>query len=192
VSSVTPRRLALALRAAEAFSLVEVVVAVGIFAAGIVTVLALFVPVVQSVGASREAEAAAGAAGVLASRLRTLPVSTVAGYLKAPAQFQLDADRADYDPALDGSMFYGSLAGDKVGRGDDLVWNGQDREKYFELTLIRNDELSPAGNDAAAPWIAFNVRVRWPAFLPRADGGATPQRDPAHQPALLFSGSVRR
>jgi hypothetical protein len=152
----------------------------------------LFIPVVQSVGASREAEAAAGAAALLASRLRTLPVSTVAGFLQATARFQQAADRADYDPAQDAGVFYGNLVGDKIGSGDDPVWLGRDREKYFELTLIRNEELSPEGNDATAPWMAFTILVRWPAFLPLADGGAASPRAPAHRSALLFSGSVRR
>lgn len=182
-----------AIRARTAFSLVEVVLAVGIFAVGIVAVLGLFAPVAQSIRANGEAEAAAGAVDALLSRLRTEPVATVAGYLQMPDEFQRDETRSGDDPAADGRVFYVSLARDKVGQRDDPVWGGSDRDKYFELTLIRNEDLSPAANDEFSAWLAFNVRVRWPAFLPVANGGAVQVGgDSSARPALFFAGSVRR
>jgi uncharacterized protein (TIGR02598 family) len=53
-----------------AFSLLEVVVAVGIFAIGIVAILALFAPAAKSVSANAEAEAAAAVAQSLAADLQ--------------------------------------------------------------------------------------------------------------------------
>jgi type II secretory pathway pseudopilin PulG len=201
VFTVISHRTPVAPLGTSAFSLVEVVVAVGIFAVGIVAVLGLFAPVVQSARASSESEAAAGVVDLLASRLRVQSIAAVADCLKSPAQFEQDASRSDYDPVADSRVFYASLAGDKIGLGDDPVWNGRDRDKFFEIVLIRNEALSPVDNDGAAAWLAFNVRVRWPAFLPLGNGGAVQigagsnaavRFDHGQKQALLFSGSVRR
>jgi type II secretory pathway pseudopilin PulG len=174
VFAVLPRR---------AFSLVEVVVALGVFAAGIISVLGLFGSLANSARANREAEVAAGIADALSSRLRTLPFETVVASLRTAAQ-------PDGDAAASRDLFYASLAGDRIGLDDDPVWNGSDRDKFFEITLIRSAELSPPERDADAAWIAFNARVRWPAFRPPASGAAV--RGTGRMQVLLLPGSVRR
>jgi hypothetical protein len=168
-----------------AFSLVEVVVALGVFAAGIISVLALFGSLANSVRANREAEVAACIADLLSSRLRTLPFETVVASLRTAAQ-------PDDDAAAGRDLFYASLSGDRIGLNDDPAWNRSDRDKFFEITLIRNEELSPPGRDTEAAWIAFNARVRWPAFRPLASGGVVRGPGSNRMQVLLLPGSVRR
>jgi hypothetical protein len=165
--------------------LVEVVVALGVFAAGIIPVLAFFGALTHSARADREAEAAAGIADALVSRLRTLPFDTLAARLKTTVQ---PGDK----PADGRDLFFASLGGDKIGPDEDPVWNGSDRDKFFEITLLRNEELSPAERDADAAWLAFNVRLRWPAFRPVSAGGAVRTGESERMQELIFSGSVRR
>ncbi len=167
----------------QAFSLVEVVVALGVFAAGIISVLALFGSLASSARANREGEAAACIADALSSRLRTLPFETVVASLRT-------ATKPDDDAAASQNLFYASLAGDRIGQDGDPVWNGSDRDKFFEITLIRNEQLSPQGRDADAAWITFNARVRWPAFRPPGSGAAV--RETGRMQVLLLPGSVRR
>lgn len=197
-------------RRRRGFSLLEVVAAIGILAIGIVTVLGLFAPLTKSVTRNNETEAAAHVIDALIERLQSLPFDQVAGNLKTSAEILADDARPDYNPndtRRETKVFFASLAGDKMGQASDPVWTDpvtrrpSDREKFFEIALIRNATLSPAANDPAAPWLAFNVRVRWPAFLPTAGGAAVPvgfnsaatvPYDHSKQQVMFFSGSIRR
>ena len=178
-----------------AFTLAEVVIAVGIFTVGIVVVLGLFPPIAESARYSREAGSAVDAVELLFSRLRSEPMPVVAGYLKTADEFLRDEERPDYDPLLDDRMFHASREGDWVGRRNEPGPGGGVADGYFEMMLIRNEELSPARNDDTAGWLAFNVRVRWPAF-PGAAGGdgsaVTRKMDPGLIQMLVFARSVRR
>lgn len=172
--------------------MVEVVVALGIFGAGIVPVLAFFGSLAHSARANREAEAAAGIADALSIRLRALSFDTIAALLKTGAEIEGMAGPSGDDAAADRGLFYASLSGDRIGQGGDPVWDGHDRNRFFEITLIRNAELSPSERDVETAWIAFNVRVRWPAFQRRASGSAARTREADRMQMLLFSGSIRR
>jgi hypothetical protein len=71
------------------------------------------------------------------------------------------------------------------------------------VDLIRNDALSPKASDSSAAVVAFNVRVRWPAFQ-RASSGAAVQVganpggggpvpfDHSRKQVLFFTGSIMR
>src|SRR5258707_15362797 len=109
-----------------AFSLVEVIAAVGIFAVGVVAVLGLFAPIAQSIHANGEAEAAAGMTEALSSHLRARPFATAVGYLKTREEFQSDATRSNYDPSADERVLYASLTGDKIGLRGDSIWGAGD------------------------------------------------------------------
>jgi uncharacterized protein (TIGR02598 family) len=182
------------------FSLVEVVVAVGIFAGGAVALIGLFASVARSLRTGADVAAAVDVADAIGAWLRMQPMAAVAARLKSSEEFQRDASGADDHPAADPKVIYASAAGDKIGPGDDPVWKGGDGDKYFEIVLIRNEDLSPAAGDRSSPWLAFALSIRWPAFLPRtrgnplsADSGpavAVPV-DHAHQQSLISTGSVR-
>lgn len=179
-----------------AFSLLEVVVAVGIFAIGIVAILALFAPAAKSVSANAEAEAAAAVAQALAADLQRRvapadpdPFAAVTALLKkstAAGGHELTADnaRADYDIARDPQLLFANRDGTKIGTfADTTVWGtpNSNREKFFEIALIRNETLSPPADpaadplvnpDATAAFIAYTARIRWPAFVALSGAGA--------------------
>jgi type II secretory pathway pseudopilin PulG len=158
-------------RPAAGFSLVEVVVAVGICALAIVTVLGLLTPAGQSVREIGELDDARRVVGAIQAELQRVPISSLAALLDAESTGD--------------SRYFSSRDGRKMGRGHDLgVWAPAgtdlsaaeiDGQKFFLLELERNVGLSP-GNDAQAGYLAFNLRLAWPAYLP--DGTEiTPARD---------------
>jgi type II secretory pathway pseudopilin PulG len=179
-----------------AFSLLEVVVAIGIFAAGMLGVVALFTPVARSVSASADGEAAARVADALKLKLQSMPFLEVPTLLKVSngARHALtDSDaRSDYNPATDAQILFASRDGSKVGVYSDPVWidpatnRNSDPDKFFEIALIRNETLSPlivgvssaegdpvpADSDATALMMAYTARVRWPAFVKEGGTGA--------------------
>jgi Tfp pilus assembly protein PilV len=134
------------------FSLVEVVIAIGICALAVTSVLALLGPVTTTIAAARDAHAAARVVCAVQAGLQDMPSSTVSSYL------------------ANGDLLYASRGGDRVGTYFSSVWNdlgpsqqSRDREKFFEITLIQNSTLSPAPGA-----LVFTMRLRWPAFA--ADG----------------------
>lgn len=204
-----------------AFSLLEVVVAVGIFAAGMLGVVALFTPVARSVADNADAEAAARVADALRLRLQELPFAEVAALLKSSngARHALtDADaRTDYNPAADPQILFASRDGTRIVRHPD--WkepasnNLPNRDRFFEIALIRNEMLSPltpaapegegspANPDETAFLLAYTARVRWPAYIRDGGSGAVQvgsnpaalvRFDHSSKQVLFFTGSVTR
>jgi len=177
----------------KAFSLVEVVVAVGIFALAIVAVIGMLVPIGKSVGDVKDGDDASRLAGVIQSslqeqvyRLRTANSatywSTFAGYLNG------------------GTTIYASRDGTKVGLGNNLtLWDTdssgaisavEDAQKFFEVILQRNTTLSAAGNDATAGFLSFVIELRWPGYS--AQGVALTGDARAQQSQFLIPASVVR
>ncbi|MDF3056790.1 MAG: hypothetical protein K0R17_1005 [Rariglobus sp.] len=144
------------------FSLVEVVVAVGIFALAIVGVIGLLVPTSKNIADVADSDAASRVISAIQSGLQKS-----GGY--AGVQAALNAPN---------TIFYASKDGSKVGVSTDPMWTtGQNQERFFEFKLVRNgdtpavgDGLSPAANDNTAGFLAFTIVLKWPAFAPTADG----------------------
>lgn len=211
-------------RVRQAFTLLEVVVAVGIFAAGMVAVMALFAPVARSVTDVSDSEAAASLAGVIGDLLQRrvaaagtfAPVATLLKVSNGRGGHQLtDADEnpeaSGSDPRLDSQLLFASRDGTRIGTYSDAVWGtggaADDRVKFFEIALVRNETLSPndPAADAASIVLAYTARIRWPAFVPdeaptnprRAlpagfNTAATVRFDHSQQRVLVISGAVRR
>jgi hypothetical protein len=176
-------------RAARAFSLIEVVVAVGVFALGMVAVVGLFAPVARSVGSTADADAAARVADALRSKLQAMPFATVAAMLKQSTgsshEITLADARVDYDLTRDPQLLFANRDGSKVGAYADAIWvnavtrRNWDGEKFFEIALIRNETVSPKAGvvtsgsgtdtplnpDETAPLLGYTARIRWPAFI---------------------------
>jgi prepilin-type N-terminal cleavage/methylation domain-containing protein len=209
----------------SAFSLIEVVVAIGIFAVGMVAIIGLFSPIARSVTSSGDAEAAARVADALRLKLQSMPVATVAGLLKGSTstghELATNDARSDYELARDAQLIFANRDGTKIGVYSDPIWinpvtsQNLDREKYFEIALIRNEVVSPktitttnadgaevtVQPDATAAVLVYTARVRWPAFI--SDGGAGTQQfganpsgpvrfDHSRKQVLFFAGSVVR
>lgn len=154
------------------FSLIEVVIAVGICAITVTSVLALFGPLTTTVAAMRDVHAAARVIGAVQAGLQGMPFSTVSSYL------------------ANGDLLYASRGGERIGPYLSPVWNdlgpGQpdrDRGKFFEISLIPNNTLSPAPGA-----LVFTMRLRWPAFT--ADGQQV--TDEAPRDVLFAPAAVSR
>ena len=203
----------------RAFSLIEVIAAVVIFSIGMVAMLGLFAPVTKSVANVTDAEAAARAADSVRARLQALGFDRSLALVQEVSEVRKKDADGNYNPN-DGTKYpaviFGKLSGD-VG-----IYNGattasrfwydssvpnpqpvQNADKFFEIDLIRNDTLSPKANDPTAALVAFNIRVRWPAFLPSSNGvavqvGANPAGggsvpyDHGKKQVLFFTGSILR
>lgn len=201
--------------ARRAFSLIEVVAAVAIFAVGMVAVLGLFGPVAKSVANVGDAEAAARAADALRARLRALPFETALALVQDPAAVRVKDASGTYNPN-DGTrhpaVIFGRRNGDigiyeggETGRRNWIDGNNAvlpNAEKFFEIDLIQNPTLSPRDQNATAAVVAFNIRVRWPAFIAQPGGGAVQfganpaggsvTFDHGKKEALFFTGAIRR
>lgn len=186
----------------KAFSLVEVVVAVGVFAIAIVSVIGILAGVGRSVGEVGDADKAARLIGVIQARLQAAPFSEISGSLlnasDVTVNFPVYNPSADPVVTATQRVFFASEDGAIVAPyGATAVWgqNGQltnkrDRDalKYFELTLIRNQTLSHSDNDDVAGFLAFNIRVRWPAFLPNGE----PVTDNTQKEVLIVPAAITR
>lgn len=203
-----------------AFSLIEVVAAVGIFAIGMLAVLALFAPVTKSVANVSDAEAAAKVADAVRARLQAMPFASALALIQSPADVRKKDSEGNYNPndgAKNPAVLFGKLSGE-VGVYDPLAtpkgWYDSgagaarlapipDAEKFFEIDLIRNEAISPPDKDLTAAVVAFHIRVRWPAFVAApggaavqiganpAGGGSVPY-DHGKKQVMLFSGSILR
>ena len=176
----------------RAFSLLEVVVAIGVFAIGMVAVIALFAPVAKSVAAVSDAEAAAVVGERLRDELarRTLNAQSLApviALLKNSTATSHEVTVADNapgastDPRADVRLLFASRDASRLGAyADATTWGGaapNDADKFFEITLMRNDTLSPLAADTATSppiMLGYTARIRWPAFVP--DNTATNPR----------------
>jgi type II secretory pathway pseudopilin PulG len=172
-----------------AFSLIEVVAAVGIFAIGMVGVIGLLAPVTKSIAGVADAEAAARVADAVRARIQALGFDQGSLLIQDVATLRKnDADPA-YNPnagAAHPQVIFGKLTGEvAVYNPTAKTWRDYDYsaavsaaavsgpvprtladvDKFFEIDLIRNETLSPQANDATAPMIAYVIRVRWPAFV---------------------------
>lgn len=208
------------------FSLLEVVVAVGVFALAMTGILGLFAPVARTVSESADADRAARVADALRLKLRALPFADVIALLKTGTATghpltQADA-RADYELARDPQLLFASRDGTKLGPYNDPVWidpvtrRNSDRDKFFEIALVRNEVISPPPStttdaagatvtitpDDTATFLGYTARFRWPAYV--SDGtatgtvqfGANPtgtvRFDHGKKSVLFFPGTVAR
>lgn len=210
----------------NAFSLIEVVAAVAIFAVGMVAMLGLFAPVTKSVATVGDAEAAARVADAVRARLAALPFDTAVSLIQTPGNVRKNDGDGAYNPN-DGTkhpyVLFGKLNGE-VGVYDraEVRPNWRDAnnqivanaDKFFEIDLIRNETLSPLPKapaegegpvvaPAPVPFVAYTIRVRWPAFIPQPAGGAVQVGanpgaggpvpfDHSRKQVLFFTGVIRR
>jgi type II secretory pathway pseudopilin PulG len=153
----------------RAFSLVEVVVAVGIFALAIVGVIGLLGPTTQNISDTRDADSAARVISSIQSALQQESFDVIAGKLGS------------------GYLFFASRGGDKIGLADNGIWGGSDAEKFFEFKLERNTQLSDNTShpDSSAGYLAFFISLRWPAYLPNGQKVTDDQKNVMIVPAAI-------
>jgi prepilin-type N-terminal cleavage/methylation domain-containing protein len=160
------------MRLRSGFSLVEVVVAVGIFAVAIVGVIGLFGPTTKNVAAVADADASTRAVGAIQLYLKEQGFANTQTLIK------------------NGTLYYASRGGDKVGPYDEKTFPHS--ENFFGFTLMRNTGLSPSEtSDATAGYLAFTVSVKWPYYLPNATKDTLPL-DSSQQSTLVIPMAVTR
>jgi len=207
-------------RRSKGFSLVEVVVAVGIFAISIVAVIGLLGPTNKSVADVRDTDDATRVVNAIQAQLQTM-AETSAGWtqltsstasvrlLRLSSEVTTDDTAPIKDLTTTDYTLYATRDGSRIHiyKDSGTYWNGSspsdpttpipnwDGIKYFEITLIRNGDypavgngLSPAANDATAGFLAFTIRLRWPAFLPNGQKFA----DNTQKSVLLVPAAVHR
>lgn len=170
------------------FSLIEVVVAVGIFAIAIVSVIGLLGPINKTVSDVRDFDDA--------SRV----VAALQGALKESYTFdQLgDALPGNGDPS---TALYADRTGQRIGPVDGAVWDTdsagnpitgaaavKDAQKFFQVYLSRNTTLSPPANDDTAGFLAFTITLRWPAYLPNGQAVG----DASQQSVMVIPAAITR
>ena len=116
---------------------------------------------------------------------------------------------SNYDITRDVQLLFANRDGTKLGAYNDAVWQdpttkrNSDREKFFEIALIRNESISPndAATDASANVLAYTARIRWPAFVADTGTGAIQvgsnptagvRFDQSQKQVLFFTGVVTR
>lgn len=169
----------------KAFSLLEVVVAIGVFALGIVVVIGLLAPIGRAVANNSDAEAASNVADLLKSELMRR-VRGADSFAPVTLLFKsADAWSRETDSNIqnDPQTLFADRAGTTIGSYDSPVWDAPEVARFYEITVVRNSSLSPAANDETAVMLAYTARLRWPVVA----SGAS-----ANQQTLLVNGSIRR
>jgi len=167
----------------RAFSLVEVVVAVGIFAIAIIAIIGLMVPINQSVAGVRDGDDAVRVASIIQAELQRTGLNTVNGYI--------------------GQTIYASRSGDKIypetssGWDDDVPdLNGnsvadafeKNAQKFFEVKLSANPTSTLNFVDAKDSFRALNIEIRWPGYTGdgnKVQGNAREQQSVLIVPAVI-------
>jgi prepilin-type N-terminal cleavage/methylation domain-containing protein len=198
----------------RAFSLIEVIAAVAIFAIGMTAILGLFAPITKSVAAVSDAEAAARAADAVRARLQGMPFDAVLALVQDASVVRRNDGSLAYNPNTNPAVLYAKVSGDlgiyDASEGKRAWYDSslpaarkvEDYDKFFEIDLIRDDSLTPKSADATAAMVAYTMRIRWPAFYAASSGaavqvGANPGGgavpfDQSKKQVLFFGGAIRR
>lgn len=157
------------------FSLVEVVVAVGIFALAIVGVIGLLVPTSKSITDVADSDSASRVISAVQSGLQKAGFTSV--------KTSIDANH----------LFFASKDGSKVGSEESAVWDGVPvGERFFEFNLVRNTTLSDPDNDGAAGYLAFTIVLRWPAYVVTGPTTAERLTDNAQKSVIIVPAAITR
>ncbi len=124
----------------KAFSLIEVVLAAGVFAVTIVAVLGLYAPLSQSVSEMSDTDDASRLMNAVNSELSRLDFDDVEDY--------------------DGETLYATRGGDVIGKIGLLPGQVLREEAYFRI------ELDRLNNAPTEPYAQFAVEIYWPEYLP--------------------------
>jgi prepilin-type N-terminal cleavage/methylation domain-containing protein len=181
LSRLPKRRDALALRKGlKAFSLVEVVVALGIFAIAVVACVGLLGPINASVSEISDSDAASRVIDRVQAELQRLGPVTVNGYIGSATA--LYASRGGDKLGVDGAPIWGqSPVPDLDGNPTANTTEEVNAQKHFQVVVNAN----PTKPNLAATdgYLLVNLELRWPAYT--ADGRVRLQGEALEQQNLL-------
>ena len=165
----------------RAFSLLEVVIAVGIFATAVVTLLALLPATLRESADSLDTQIALRLPGAIETELRR-QVATQ-GFDALAARIPIMNASPDH-----GELLVATHQGDDVRRL--LVGESPVRDQYFLIELQRFGSGSLAYDPAGAV-LALNVRVSWP-YRRLTPEGLAPALPAAERQHLSFTLALNR
>lgn len=199
-----------ALRAvARGFSLLEVVLAVGIFSFAIVMVVAMLAGGLRTQTEIMDRGTVGRMADAINAKLMDLGYDVIQGNQSKNLPGLLfpagqNPDSPGDTTSQNSKVLFMNKTGDKIGTYTDTIWGtpgSNNAEKYYEIMLVRSPstQFSPppdtAGatlNTITASSVLFTVRVTWPAFIVDADGKASEQKDRATRGVFVFNAAVSR
>jgi type II secretory pathway pseudopilin PulG len=152
------------MKPARAFSLVEVVVALGVFVTGVVGAIVLLAATTHSAGNALAVQGAVRVGESAAVWARQLTWEEAVAQLTEP---------------IPG---YATRTGE-ISPWDDVTVEGAN----YEFTLSRNETLSPEANDATAGFLAMRLQVTWPVWQTATERAPAESRE-----TLTFNVAVRR
>jgi uncharacterized protein (TIGR02598 family) len=162
------------------FSLVEVVVSLGIFVIAVVAVIGLLAPINQSISDVRDEDDAGRVAQIIQSELQKVPFASVQSFI------------------ANNTVLYANRAGTVVAPGNDTAkWDAdqnstvtpdEDAAKFFEIRLALNTDLHSSGANAAEGFLAFSILMRWPGYT----GEGVPFSQPQQQSLRVIPASITR
>ncbi len=178
-----------AFRLPRGFTLIEVMVALGLFATAAILTVTILGGSMQAETTVLDQAAAKRVVAAINAKIESMGFAVIQGTsdpalkddLVQPSGLLFDSRPNVTSTSLkDEKLIFVSRLGDKVGVYSDPIWGrpgtpDADKPKYFEAMLVRspNPTLSPAresGSDPEqlllAPSVMFAVRVSWPAYLP--------------------------
>lgn len=184
-----------------AFSLVEVIAAVAVFAIGIVAIVGLFSSLLRPLAELENEDTATGLAGALQVEFRRLTLSAnslapVVERIKSVAALtELSRAGSLLDPATDAQLLFAPRSAQFVAAYEDSRWHETHTSPHFAVALFRNPSL-PYSEDALSPdCVTYTVEVRWPAFVQDLDASGAARVAPVpfrHQDHLRWQGAMAR
>jgi len=132
------------------FSLVEVVLGLGIFSIAVLGILALIGPTLEGTGDTLNRDQASQVSEAVGSQVQQISFSSLREILAQDIPL------------------YASRNGDRLVSSRDAALDQKlpPEERFFEVTLDRNTDWSPQQNDSSSAYLALQVRIEWVAFRP--------------------------
>jgi type II secretory pathway component PulJ len=135
------------MKCARAFSLMEVVIALGVLAIGITAVLGLMAATTKLLAESADQAGAERALAAAMGELERLGLAGAVPKLTAPG----------HEPA-ETARFYLSRDGARAGWGADVSAS----ERFYQVSAFRIESVSPAALDGTGQAIAVYLHAEWP------------------------------
>lgn len=129
------------------FSLVEVVIAIGVLATGLVAVLGLMAATTRMIGDAADRHGAERALADSVAELERLGFNAATGRLTSS------------DPPNESEHFFESRDGRQMGWGAAVA----NTERFYAVAVYRLENVSPSASDATGRGVAVMLRVEWPA-----------------------------
>lgn len=158
----------------SAFSLLEVVVALGVFSGAILVIIGLSSPLQRRVSDTVDAEVAASLVKNIESELRRIGYADLIASPLYPRLLAASDDPLVLFATPDGNRVLVDTAADNSLTVGDLRGIAQ-RDRYFRVRVV----VEPMAVVPDAGWLSLRADVSWPFRVPV--GPATPDADSANQ-----------